>query len=237
MSFILDALQKSDHERHKESASPLYSAHGSYPQAALPPKNGNTRFFKPLLYLIILAVPIGAALLFFSAHRDQQEAPATATLAQQVKSPDRHHYPHTQSADSSVAAIDTGEQPAGVVLQDGPALPESLQPPRLSPEKRKVIFQYFRDQSDNTLEVAPKNTEPAAVPDFSELAENIKSRIPPLHFAGHTYSETPDQRMIIINNNIVKEGDMVDARLRLVEITWEGVVLEFAGTRFAMEVR
>jgi len=64
---------------------------------------------------------------------------------------------------------------------------------------------------------------------LKDLPEDIQDRLPDLKFAGHTFAQNPSQRMIIVNDKILKEGGKIDPFTRLVEITWEGVILESDG--------
>jgi general secretion pathway protein B len=70
------------------------------------------------------------------------------------------------------------------------------------------------------------------LPDMKNLPVVTQDALPKLHFAGHTYSTDPKKRMIIINNNILREGQKIDKNLQLIEITRNGVVLEFNGRKF-----
>lgn len=69
-------------------------------------------------------------------------------------------------------------------------------------------------------------------PLFDELPVTVRARIPELSFAGHVYSDQPQKRLIIINNRIVREEDRVDNDLVLEEITREGVVLRYQDSVF-----
>ncbi len=42
--------------------------------------------------------------------------------------------------------------------------------------------------------------------------------------------------MIIINGNILREGDRVNDSIRLIEITWTGVILDRNGNQFTVEI-
>ncbi len=64
------------------------------------------------------------------------------------------------------------------------------------------------------------------------IAASSQDRIPELNLAGHTYSDTPEKRMIIINGDILREGDRVSDIIKLIEITWTGVILDHNGEQF-----
>ena len=76
----------------------------------------------------------------------------------------------------------------------------------------------------------PTAIEP--LPFQEELPAAIQQELPTLKFAGHTYSSVPEERLIIINNGIKREGDQIEQGLNLDEITWDGVILNFRGLRF-----
>ncbi len=78
----------------------------------------------------------------------------------------------------------------------------------------------------------PKKQDRTLLPEFKDLPGSLQAAIPELHCAGHTYSTEPEKRMIIINNSILREGEKIDENLRLVEITWDGLIIEFNGERF-----
>jgi len=54
--------------------------------------------------------------------------------------------------------------------------------------------------------------------------------LPELHFSGHVYSPTPELRMIMINDAVVREGQAISPELTLLEITEAGVILRFKDT-------
>lgn len=70
------------------------------------------------------------------------------------------------------------------------------------------------------------------IPYLHELPPQVQAEIPTLQFAGHAYSPEPSRRLIIINGMIRREGDQIDAETRLMEITWEGVIVDRKGFRF-----
>ena len=54
--------------------------------------------------------------------------------------------------------------------------------------------------------------------------------------AGHVYSEVPSRRMIMINDKIVREGERVGDQLKLLRITWDGVILRHMDTDFQIKL-
>lgn len=70
------------------------------------------------------------------------------------------------------------------------------------------------------------------VPLLSELPAALRSQIPTLSSGGSMYSETPANRMLILNGQLLHEGDLVAGTLVLEEIRLNGAVLSLKGQRF-----
>lgn len=80
--------------------------------------------------------------------------------------------------------------------------------------------------------VAPVRTA-APVP-LRELPEDLRRQLPALTTSGAMYSETPAKRMLIINGQLLREGDRVAPDLVLEQIQLRSAVLVFKGQRFSI---
>lgn len=63
----------------------------------------------------------------------------------------------------------------------------------------------------------------------------MRAQIPKLSLAGHAYSTSPAQRMVMVNNRIVREGDNIGPDLQLEEITWNGVIFRYKEIQFRID--
>lgn len=234
MSYILDALKKSDQERQQEVPPHLHSNHG-YP----PSFNDSGRHSQWLVIGAIAAVSLllgGGTMYFFS--QVQQPVPQPKT---EVPSPPPVPAPAPRPTVQQPETVP--EQVARVVEMS----PETIETPsesietvpsllKIPREKGKILFAPYADsevEQEYTLAKPPE--PPSPLPLLKDLPANLRTQIPALRFAGHTYSQDPAQRMIIINNTISREGDRIDLNTRLKEITWEGVVIDFKGISFRVE--
>lgn len=202
MSYILDALKKSDQERQQGTSPNLYSEHGSIPPDMVfsPFKRHRTFWLIPGGVLIILAT-LGIFLFQYRSQptkKESVEITETTPLSDEVKAP----------------------------------------PPRVLVKEKIQVLQPIEanEVSSAPPMVFEKEASQSSLPFLDELSANLRSEIPILKFAGHTYSENPYQRMIIINGKILREGDMIDSNTRLMEINWEGVTIDFRGTRFQVKI-
>ena len=70
------------------------------------------------------------------------------------------------------------------------------------------------------------------IPLLSELPEDLRRQIPALAITGAVYSETPAQRLLLVNNLVLHQGDLAAPELSLEEIRPKSSVFSFRGTRF-----
>lgn len=77
----------------------------------------------------------------------------------------------------------------------------------------------------------PRYAVDAALPPRNEIKElwqmpaDFQAKIPTLNFSFHVYSETPHKRTIIINGRRMREGQMVTSKIKLRLITATGIIL------------
>ncbi|MGK2907704.1 MAG: general secretion pathway protein GspB [Desulfuromonadales bacterium] len=69
---------------------------------------------------------------------------------------------------------------------------------------------------------------------YSELPGEMRDRMPPLSMSMHFYNYDPNRRLVRINDLLLREGDRLSRDLELVEITPNGVTLDFLGTAFEL---
>lgn len=119
-----------------------------------------------------------------------------------------HPRPETGRSAESAATVPAGKtQPA-------------IAPPRAA-EKAPPI--PAEPHGENRL--SPVAGEPPA---------SVPPRTPPLVLNALSWSEDPKRRFVMINQAIVREGQLLPGGATLHEITREGAVLEFQGQRFTL---
>lgn len=74
----------------------------------------------------------------------------------------------------------------------------------------------------------------APVSRLAELPEDVRREVPTLAFGGSIYSELPAQRMVILNGQVLREGDPITGELAVDEIRPKSAVLRIKGRRFEM---
>jgi general secretion pathway protein B len=216
MSFILEALRKSERERQRGdvpaiSNVPIAVARRAAPSWAIAAI--------ALLCVALIAVAWGWWQTFSSSHAAGRAPvlaaappsvpaqPAPRVAATQAPQPAAHGEHGTQEQPPSAAG-------ASIALRDlaAPA-PTSAQRGVASP--------------------AAATTSPLLRPSVGELrAEGIE--VPELTLELHVYSDDPTQRFVFINGNRYGEGDVLKEGPKVVEILPEGVALSTAGRDFLL---
>ena len=234
MSYILDALKKSEQERGHGNVPDVQTVHSS---------SLNYRNDKKALWPYILIFAVMLNLLAIGYFIINKESPAEMP----------------QPIPESVNRIQAStHDTANTVAQDQPAAPVSivdesiqLQGSKTSPVSTATTAGLSAREAAQQTEPATKETpvasktltkrpEPQAVPandsqdiiDFHELPESIKQQIPTITISAHVYSSNPLQRSIVINNNFMEEGEYILDDLVLHEITRDGAVFNYRGTLF-----
>ena len=252
MSYILDALRKSDEQRRRGATPTLLT-----PQAATlaPPRRKSMSYWMLGGALLVAGVLIGSLQPWKSARH--APAPASAPLAAPPAS--------TPSSAPVVAAApaDGVQQPAAPVQKPPPASRAAVAPaPVAKPvekteagaEVEAVVKARPSRSSRETVAPAPKSpakspaggtadSRPGKAPPeqpivrFSDLPVEVQVEIPKLQITVHAYSPVPKERLVGINDLLLREGGSVSPDLKLEQITPDGMVMTYKGYRFRRGVR
>jgi len=207
MSFILDALKKSETDRQQQGSAEFAGVPTSPATSSVP----RWLWVVGILLAINLAVLIG--LLF---------KPDTATTPAAV--PARaatNDMPTTE-----IASPSSFEEQVAVAQRNAPEGQTEIT--IVAPEVTTSTFVKPVLISQNPSAV------PAAglYPTFQEVRASGSSNLPELHLDIHVYSSEPEDRFVFINMVKLREGSELTEGPQVSEITPEGVVLEHKGQLF-----
>jgi len=215
MSYILDALKKSEQERGHGNIPDVQTVHSS----SLNYRSEKKSYWP---YILIIAVLLNLlAIVYFIVDKPAPEkveasAPQTSAITQAKK-------------EIAPEITEPVEQPAVIISNENK---------NAAVEKTKAKTVDAKTQAaEKTESVAIKTEQPAAESDtrileFYELPESIKQDLPSIVISAHVYSSNPLQRSIVINNNFMEEGEYVLDGLILYEITPNGAIFNYQGTLF-----
>lgn len=222
MSYILEALKKSKQERQGGETPNIHIVHAAPSRKPWSLKIGRGGV---LLGSLAVVLCLGGFVYYIFSERStsQLEKPFKTVTVRDIEVRSQFF---EQTGGGAVVVQDSEFMPAGLALTD-----KSQQPVMI---KRNG----FKKVVSRTVEnVGPEpEKEVLALPYRVQLPPEIQKEIPQFTFAGHTYADDPKQRMIIINNQILREGDSVDSDTKLINIVWEGVVLSYKGVSFRQKI-
>ena len=129
----------------------------------------------------------------------------------------------------SAAAADA--EPAAPV----PAVAARHRPPRRHPRRLRRSRRCGMPRRHRLSAPAKANSEapaPTRVNSLAELPAEVRSALPPLAFGGSIYSNTPANRLLIVNGQLMHEGDALGGNATLEQIKPKAAVLNIRGQRF-----
>ena len=250
MSYILDALRKSDQQRQRGAPPTLLAAQAT----AVVPRHRVSMF-----HVLLASIAVGAGIVIGSLRPWQTEQPAPAAapaatkplessqlLSSPVPVPVRpqlarkpEHVPEQKTASAARSA----PAPATRAMErqvPAAAKPEARARPRKLPREAVTAVQ------NETAKSAPEKLAGADSGDaaqaqkvmaISELPVSIQQEIPKMSISVHAYSGAPKERLVGINDRVLREGDYLVPGLILEQITLDGVIMSYKGYRFRRGVR
>lgn len=232
MSYILDALKKSEQERGNGNIPGVQTVHSS----SLNYRSEKISYWP---YILITAVLLNIALvIYFIFDKDKPVIEQTA-ISQKAVTKSSPENKITASGVQTTIAKDTTEQALITTLSSEEELESDNleQPPALthistSESERPAAATISTGRTSAPRKVAAEND----ITDFYNLPESIKKQLPTITISAHVYSSNPLQRSIVINNNFMEEGEYVLDNLILHEITASGAIFNYHGTLFSYPV-
>lgn len=234
MSFILDALKKSERERQRNSGPTLFEAKVAPPKARLP------IWAIAVCVLLVINFAVIGWLLFKGTPAPRETSPPPQTASA----------PPAQTP-ALPQPMNTAPQPPAAVPYTAPA------PAQASVTPRRPVPVYEEEEEEEPLEVASLEEEGLSEDDFAPAVEPAPRRSAPpapvnvaelptyediagnlglaeLRMDLHSYAPSADKRFVFINMQKVGEGETGPQGVLVENITPEGAVLSYRGKRFLL---
>lgn len=209
MSYILEALKKSEQERRQGPVPDLQTVHLAGPQAPV-------QRVWPYAVIVLLLVSLAFVLGWMQPWRVPLPGEQASQLPPTLPPPARALAAERAPASVPVPSPTAASSPVTQPVEQPVALAES----------RAVV---------TTTGAAP-SLEIQSVPHLSDMPPLVQQAIPDMSFAGHVYSPNAAQRSVIINGRAMAEGDTVIRDLRIEQITSDGIVFNYKGQLFRMAI-
>jgi general secretion pathway protein B len=216
MSFILDALRKSELERQRQSGPSI---------AELPVARHDRRLPWALLAIGLLLAVNAGVLLYFLLRDTPGTIPAvdaSSTAAPVAAAP----APVTPApAPAPAIAAPAVDRPVVDALEsEADAMPEaSLPPPAPDPT---LLPNASVTYSAGTVEESP--------PPIEDLPAQSTAGLPELSLDLHIYADDPAKRAVFINGRRYQRGGVLVEGPTVEEINRDGAVLSYRGQRFLL---
>lgn len=210
MSFILDALRKSESERQRSAVPSVTRVPPAIPRADLP-----AWAIAMILVLTVSVLAFGGAWW-----RSLQAPPAAPDLT-------TGETPTVASAPGSAASPPAPERSAGSTLENLTARTP------LAPAAGSAAAEPPRD--DATTRAAPRTpvAEASLLPTAADFAADGVV-LPELRLELHGYDPQPSQRFVFINGRRYAEGETLREGPRLIAISADAAILSYGGAEFRL---
>ena len=236
MSFILDALKKSEADRHRQTGPALFEVKVAPPRARFP------------IWAVIAGVLLGVNLLgwlwYLVTHDNAQSAPKPAIAAAT-----------TMTAAPTAAGTPTAAVTPTIAASPIAAAPPTYNPPLIDAPVTPPVAGAAAAAS--AIDATPEDFEPAVVPTGpvtmaapTSTASHVTTApagmltreqliaaghaVPELAISMHVFDPAPARRFVFINGQRAREGETLGNGVRLERITADGAVFSYRGQQFAL---
>jgi general secretion pathway protein B len=250
MSFILDALKKSEIERQRQSVPGLMDAGPAPRRARFPAWAIALAVLLAVNLAVLIIVLARGGLPGLSGHHAAARGAAAPRAAAPASSATSTLPPAVQAAPPVAAAAPPSETTApsagtapgadsnhfspmdAAPPVYAPEIPADRGPPasRTAPPDSSAA----RAARDPLLTGGADKGDQEVLPSISELDLTGANALPDLHLDVHVYASNPSDRFVYINMRKYREGNTLAEGPVLERIRRDGVVLDYRGLRFLL---
>ena len=207
MSYILDALKKSEQERGQGNIPNVQTVHS----ASVNYGNKKNTYWPYILTTAVLLNLLVISYFIFDKEKTMdtgvqhtsESGALTPILKEASKLTDEKNFKKNNSEKDITTNVAT-----------------------IRNTEKKPAVKPIQKQSPKTTN---SSTSYQPITDYYDLPDSIKNRLPKISVSAHVFSSNPLQRSIVINNNFMEEGEYISQKLTLHEITRDGAILDFEG--------
>jgi general secretion pathway protein B len=260
MSYILDALKKSERKRAQGTVPDLLTS-----QEAVSYEPKKKRLWPYLLIAAFLINALAVAWFVPWKSTDSNTVMESGTVTKlALEKPDSDSVNKGGGARAGVAAVVQNDAtvlkaPAEVKPLHSGNVARPRQLPAVRDEVQKKVSESHKSEPDAkvahdtapvvppevpaaTAPVGPKHpVEITAIPNkvytLSELPLSLQQKLPSFGISVFLYSDDPGSRMVKINGKMLREGDSLSDGLKLEEIDQNSLILSYQNFRFRVGLK
>jgi general secretion pathway protein B len=222
MSFILDALKKSEIERQRQSVPGLMDARIIPRRKRLP------------VWAVALGVLLGMNLLVLTFVLTRKGAPAAhgSPAADAASAPAAAVLPETQHfSPLDAAPVYAPEVPVAAAESPAPVRPPISRKPSTGSGTGEI---HSAHHPDPLLTDEDAKADQELLPSISEINMTGAQSLSELHLDVHVYATRPADRFVYVNTRKYHEGATLQEGPTIEHIRRDGVVLSYHGLRFIL---
>ncbi|MGK0442072.1 MAG: flagellar basal body-associated protein FliL [Pseudohongiellaceae bacterium] len=232
MSLILEALNRADKDRSSEQNSPPIQGQ-AYVNDTPPSQNKSYRFTTIALIIALIIVATAVVTYIFS-HTNTKASIDTATTTNI-----NEHSSSANTKEKSQVSVTTVQSEQFAATQPPEHPPQAIEKVSTSIStlynQQKVRESSQQTNLRQTIEVA--SSENKAIeklpPLVSDLPWTIQKQIPTIDYNQHVYLDAGNS-FVEINDKIIKNGQIIQSGLKLINIEEEHAILSYQQNKFRL---
>jgi len=225
MSYILEALRRAEAQRQRGAVPGLHAqpASAALADPALTRRAGARRSWR-LVWILAAVLLLAAGARWWLGPSGSSGLEPTVGPAQPVAVVPvaRIAAPALEPALAAPLAVPV----APALASSAAAVNNAALPPRVASSAALPLL--AAPLPATALASAPR------LPTLAELPETVRRELPVFTLGGSVYAEQASQRMVIINGQVMREGDRLAPELLLQQIRLKSVLLDYRGQRFEL---
>jgi general secretion pathway protein B len=224
MSFILDALKKSEIERQRQTVPGLMDTRGGTRRSRLP------------VWAVALGVLLGINLvvLTFVLMRKGDTAVQHPPAARVAAGRSTGAVPPAAKPFSPLDAAPESAPEIPVAAGESPAPHLAAAEPQASAAAGNTGMHSFRRPDPVLTDEDPHSDNQEVLPTINEINLSGAQSLPELHLDVHVYATRPAERFVYINMRKYHEGAALQEGPTVERIRRDGVILNYQGLRFIL---
>ncbi len=221
MSYILEALRKSEQERNADKVPDLSTSH------TLIHKDKKHHYFWWIIGTVF--VVINGVYLFFKMNEDSVSKELATQPVIEVE----------QEITGDTPVADRVSEKPEVENTSIATQPETNQYTDIDDNGSSDTNHSITEQQVQLLETKPIEQKPSLIdssmiPDITTLSYSVQQQLPAMEYTTHIHVKEGGS-FIIINGRSFGEGQQITQGLTIEQIQSDGIILDFKGRRFFMQ--
>jgi len=237
MSYILEALKKSEQQRELGRVPGITSVH----------ENTTKSVSGKWLWLIVGILLLNAGLLVFLLWPEPEPEPSTAAAPLRKPIQRRPDRPAVAPVVSQPPALENPVPGVPQTTRMAPVPPEPLAAEPVKTETAVMPVLQELPVAAAEIHAQPQAEQPSTpavkayapeLPVWPQIPTHLFQQLSgSLRLDVHVFSDQPQKSFVLINMRKYRQGEKLQEGAQLDEITPEGVILSFSGQRFKLQAQ